>query len=336
MAARAYSLAHEGEHYQYLSTLDQCLSRGVPGSMLPAGYNNTHRIVQTPDHVVLQHEMIHDLRIIPLSDHAHIDDRIGLWMGDARAHWDGEVLVVETQNFNNRGWIATSGAGRRLKGIPTSTRLHVVERYERVSETTIMWTVTVDDPNVYTRPWTISMASARHRADPPARHGRTRVRDLRVRLPRGKLRHPEHPRRRADGRDARRTSHHARVAVACSRDSAALYLRSEASAPVSESEGSVGGSSRTMSHSPAITPRHSFRSRWTCRCSASASFEYRPCFVAARRMRSILLASSNRYSGRHVCNTVRWTSLDTDTGFLFGSSLHIGGPSRNHKEDSHS
>ena len=127
------------------------------GSMLPAGYNNTHRIVQTPDHVVLQHEMIHDLRIIPLSDHAHIDDRIGLWMGDARAHWDGEVLVVETQNFNNRGWIATSGAGRRLKGIPTSTRLHVVERYERVSETTIMWTVTVDDPNVYTRPWTISI-----------------------------------------------------------------------------------------------------------------------------------------------------------------------------------
>ena len=72
--------------------------------MLPAGYNNTHRIVQTPDHIVLQHEMIHDLRIIPLSDHAHIDDRIGLWMGDARARWEGEVLVVETRNFHNRGW----------------------------------------------------------------------------------------------------------------------------------------------------------------------------------------------------------------------------------------
>ncbi len=157
LKARAYSLAHEGEHYQYLSTLDRCLSRGVPGSMLPAGYNNTHRIVQTPDYVVLQHEMIHDLRIIPLSDRPHIDDRIGLWMGDARGHWEGEVLVVETRNFHNRGWIATSGAGRRLKGIPTSTRMHVVERYERVSGTTIMWTVTVDDPNVYTQPWTISM-----------------------------------------------------------------------------------------------------------------------------------------------------------------------------------
>ena len=155
--AKAYGLAHEGEDYRYLSTLDRCLSRGVPGSMLPAGYNNTHRIVQTPDHIVLQHEMIHDLRIIPLSDHAHIDARIGLWMGDARAHWEDEVLVVETRNFHNRGWRATSGAGRRLKGIPTSKAMHVVERYERVSESTIMWTVTVEDPNVYTQPWTISI-----------------------------------------------------------------------------------------------------------------------------------------------------------------------------------
>ena len=129
---KAYYLAHEGEDYQYLSTLDRCLSRGVPGSMLPAAYNNTHRIVQTPDHIVLQHEMIHDVRVIPLSDRPHIDDRIGLWMGDGRAHWEGEILVIETRNFQ------------------------VVERYERVSESTIMWTVTVDDPNVYTRPWTIS------------------------------------------------------------------------------------------------------------------------------------------------------------------------------------
>jgi hypothetical protein len=157
LEAKAYSLAHESDHYRYLSLLDRCVSRGVPGSMLPAGYNNTHRIVQTPDHIVLQHEMVHELRVIPLSDHAHIDDRIGLWMGDARAHWDGDVLVVETKNFHNRGWMATSYAGARLKGIPTSTAMDVVERYERVSETTIMWTVTVEDPNVYTQPWTISM-----------------------------------------------------------------------------------------------------------------------------------------------------------------------------------
>ncbi len=157
LEAKAYHLAHQHEDYRYLSPYDRCVSRGVPGSMLPAGYNNTHRIVQTAAYVVLQHEMIHDLRIIPLSDRPHIDGRIGLWMGDARAHWDGDALVVETRNFHDRGWIATSARGRRLKGILTSRRMHLVERYERVSDTTIMWTVTVDDPNVYTRPWTMSM-----------------------------------------------------------------------------------------------------------------------------------------------------------------------------------
>ena len=157
LEAKAYNLAHNGDHYRNMSVWDRCLSRGVPGSMLPAGYNNAYRIVQTPDHVVIQHEMIHDVRIIPLTDQPFVDDNIRQWMGDARAHWDGDTLVVETKNFHNRGWIASSGAGRRLKGIPTSKALHVVERYRRVSENTIIWNVTIDDPNVYTRPWTIEM-----------------------------------------------------------------------------------------------------------------------------------------------------------------------------------
>ena len=154
---KAYNLAHNGDHYENMSVWDRCLSRGVPGSMLPAGYNNVYRIVQTPDHIAIQHEMIHDVRIIPLADEPFIDDRIRQWMGDARAHWDGDDLVVETQNFHNRGWIASSSAGARLKGIPVSKALHVVERYHRVSESTIIWTVTINDPNVYTQPWTISM-----------------------------------------------------------------------------------------------------------------------------------------------------------------------------------
>ena len=157
LEAKAYNLAHNGDHYRHMSVWDRCLSRGVPGSMLPAGYNNAYRIVQTPDYFVIQHEMIHDVRIIPLSDRPFIDDDIRQWMGDARAHWDGDTLVVETKNFHNRGWIASSSAGARLKGIPTSKALHVVERYRRVSENTIFWTVTIDDPNVFTRPWTISM-----------------------------------------------------------------------------------------------------------------------------------------------------------------------------------
>ena len=157
LEAKAYNLAHNGDHYRNMSVWDRCISRGVPGSMLPAAYNNAYRIVQTPDHVVIQHEMIHDVRIIPLSDRPFIDDNIRQWMGDSRAYWDGDTLVVETRNFHNRGWIASSGHGRRLKGIPTSKALHVVERYRRVSETTLMWTVTVDDPNAFTSPWTIAM-----------------------------------------------------------------------------------------------------------------------------------------------------------------------------------
>ena len=155
-----------------MSVRDRCLSRGVPGSMLPAGYNNAYRIVQTPVHVVIQHEMIHDVRIIPLSDAPHIDPRITQWMGDARAHWDGDTLVVETTNFHNRGWIASSAAGARLKGISTSKRLRVVEHYQRVSENAIIWTVRITAPEVYTGPWTISMPLTR---DPGTRSTNTPV-----------------------------------------------------------------------------------------------------------------------------------------------------------------
>ena len=157
LAAKAHNLANNGDHYRHMSVWDRCLSRGVPGSMLPAGYNNAYRIVQTPEHIAILHEMIHDVRIIPLTDTPYIDGGIRQWMGDARAHWEGDVLVVETKNFHNRGWIASSAAGARLKGIPTSRALHVVERYQRVSENTILWSATIDDPNVYTSRWTISM-----------------------------------------------------------------------------------------------------------------------------------------------------------------------------------
>ena len=160
-AARDYHRNHVGDHYQYMSVWDRCVSRGVPGSMLPAGYNNAYRIVQTPDHIVIQYEMIHDVRIIPLDARPFIDDNIRQWMGDSRARWDGDTLVVETRNYHNRGWIASSAAGARLKGIPVSTALHVVERFTRVSEDTIMWEAKMIDPRVYTRPWTISMPLTR-------------------------------------------------------------------------------------------------------------------------------------------------------------------------------
>ncbi|MDE0104152.1 MAG: hypothetical protein OXN89_17395 [Bryobacterales bacterium] len=156
-ARRDLYKARSTESYEFMSVWDRCITRGVPGSIFPAGYNNAYRILQTPDHVAIVYEMIHDARIIPLSDTPHLSGSIQLWMGDSRGRWEGDTLVVETRNYNDRGWIASNSASRRIKGIPVSTELHVVERFTRVSEDTIQYEVTVNDPKIYTRPWTIEM-----------------------------------------------------------------------------------------------------------------------------------------------------------------------------------
>lgn len=160
-AARDYDFAHIEDHYVHHTVWDRCISRGIPGSMLPAGYNNAYRFIQTPDTVTIVYEMIHDVRVIPLNKTAHIDPRVKMWMGDSVAHWEGETLVIETTNFNDRGMIASSMAGGRLKGVPVTEDLHVVERFTRVSQDTIIWEARVTDPTIYTQPFTISMPLTR-------------------------------------------------------------------------------------------------------------------------------------------------------------------------------
>lgn len=160
-AIRDYNFAHVTDSYRHMTVWDRCITRGVPGSMLPAGYNNAYRIVQTNDTLIIIYEMIHDVRIIPLGKHRHIDEKIKLWMGDSLAHFDGDTLVVETTNYNDRGMIASSAAGGRLKGVPVTENLRAVERFTRVSEDTIIWEVTITDPDIYTQPFTISMPLTR-------------------------------------------------------------------------------------------------------------------------------------------------------------------------------
>ena len=155
------NFAKSADSYEYMSVWDRCISRGVPGSMFPAGYNNTYRILQSPGYVIILYEMIHDARIIPLDGRPHIAPNIRLWMGDSRGRWDGNTLVVESTNFHDRGWIASSAAAGRIKGIPTSDALHVVERFTRVDADTIRWEVTIEDPNAYSRPWTVTMPLSR-------------------------------------------------------------------------------------------------------------------------------------------------------------------------------
>jgi len=129
--------------------------------MFPAGYNNAYQIVQSPGYVTIMSEMIHDARVIPLDGRAHAPAEVRSWDGDSRGHWDGNTLVIDTTNFNGKGWIATSAATGRIKGIPESEALHVIERFTRTDAGTIRYEVTIDDPNVYTKPWKVSIPLTR-------------------------------------------------------------------------------------------------------------------------------------------------------------------------------
>jgi hypothetical protein len=129
--------------------------------MFPAGYNNAYQILQTPGYVVIMSEMIHDARVIPLDGRAHAPADVRSWDGDSRGRWEGNTLVVDTTNFNGKGWIATSAATGRIKGIPESEDLHVVERFTRTDAGTIRYEVTIDDPNEYTKPWKVSIPLTR-------------------------------------------------------------------------------------------------------------------------------------------------------------------------------
>ncbi len=126
---------------------DRCITRGLPGSMMPAIYGNSYRIVQTPGYVAIQYEMIHETRVIPLDGRPHVGRNVRLDMGDARGHWDGNTLIVETTNFTRRSAYRNANPDR----------LKLVERFTRVAPDKIMWTVTVDDPTTWTRPWTFGM-----------------------------------------------------------------------------------------------------------------------------------------------------------------------------------
>jgi hypothetical protein len=125
------------------SLADRCIVRGtaVP-PMLPAGYNNNYQILQTPEHVAILIEMIHDARIIPLDGRPHLGRKIPQWLGDSRGRWDGNTLVVETTNFT--GKTNFRGSGENLR---------VVERFTRVDEGTLLYQFTVDDPQTFARPW---------------------------------------------------------------------------------------------------------------------------------------------------------------------------------------
>jgi hypothetical protein len=112
---------------------------------LPTGYNNNYHIVQTPDTVAILHEMIHEVRMIPLDGRPHVGSGIRQWLGDSRGRWEGDTLVVETTNYNDKV---------TLRFPIDSATLRVVERFTRVSRDKIDYRFTVHNPTMYTKPWT--------------------------------------------------------------------------------------------------------------------------------------------------------------------------------------
>jgi hypothetical protein len=156
-AARDYAHAHESDSFDFMSVWDRCITRGVPGGMFPAGYNNAYQIVQSPGYVTIHYEMIHEARVIPIDGRPHLPAHVRSWNGDPRGRWDGTTLVVETTNYNGKGWIATQAAAGRIKGVPQTESLRVVERFTLVDANTIDYQATIEDSTMYTRPWTVAI-----------------------------------------------------------------------------------------------------------------------------------------------------------------------------------
>jgi hypothetical protein len=129
----------------------RCISRGVTGSIYPVIYGNGQQIVQAPGYVTIMQEMVHEARVIPLDGRPHASANIRSYMGDARGHWEGDTLVVETTNFlGNRNGVGPNGGGT-----PTSDALKLTERYTPVGPNEMRYEVTVDDPKTFTQPFKI-------------------------------------------------------------------------------------------------------------------------------------------------------------------------------------
>ena len=145
---RAAGIGSDGPEDRGLA--ERCLvgfSTGPP--MLPGGYNNNVQIVQSQGFVALMVEMVHDVRIIPLDGRPALDSKIQQWLGSSRARWEGETLVIETTNFTDK----VASFSTTFESWGTGTNLRLIERFTRVDADTLHYEFTVDDPTVFSRPF---------------------------------------------------------------------------------------------------------------------------------------------------------------------------------------
>jgi hypothetical protein len=138
--------------FEDFTLYDRCITRGIVGSVLRVIYGNGNRIVQSPGVVAFSYEMIHDTRIIYTDGRPHVGQAIRQYLGDSRARWDGDVLVVETTNLTDKTSIGGNGNGLRH-----SAKMKITEQFKRVADDVVQYQFTVDDPVTYARPFTMSM-----------------------------------------------------------------------------------------------------------------------------------------------------------------------------------
>jgi len=144
--ARARGARGPADAAEDRSMYDRCITRGIPGSMMPAIYGNSYQILQGPGYVAIKYEMVNETRIIPLGSQPHLNGKIRRYLGDARGHFEGATLVVETTNFTDK--TAYRGSSEHLK---------LVERFTPIGPNTVEWSVTFEDQHTWTKPWTFAM-----------------------------------------------------------------------------------------------------------------------------------------------------------------------------------
>ncbi len=150
-AARVYREEHPADGPEDRTRQVRCITYGIPRvGGLGAGYNSYYHILQTPGHLVMLGEMIHDARVIPIGDMPHAPESVRQWHGDSRGHWEGDTLVVETTNYSPQSGYRGS-----------SENLHMIERFTLAGPQRLHYEITVTDPTTWIRPWTAMVPLAR-------------------------------------------------------------------------------------------------------------------------------------------------------------------------------
>ena len=157
-ARQQYEAQHPADRPEDRWLTERCILFGATVPMLPEPYNNNYRIIQSPGTVTILVEMNHDARVIPVDGRPPLSSTVAQWTGSSRGHWEGDTLVVETANFkfNDKSRFGV----QYLNGL-SDEHLRVVERFTRTDANTLLYQARIEDPTVFTRPWSIEIPMER-------------------------------------------------------------------------------------------------------------------------------------------------------------------------------